>query len=404
MKRKRIQKMSKNKSKKSVLLCDASFSAIPLLEALKSKGLYVAVCGSRAGDPCHALADQSYTFDYSNKNKLLKIVQEKNFDYLVPGCTDVSYISCAWVANKLGLPGYDSEMAVKVINLKDEYRKLGKERGYPVPVHETEVENFKKLKFPALLKPSSSFSGRGILRFNKYVDLKRFIDCGEFSSLQDHALLEEFVDGQLYSHSAFLKSGKITIDFFVNEYCTINPYQVNSSYVSTKLSTEIKNKMRQWLEIFAKDLKLVDGLLHTQFIADDKNIHLIESCRRCPGDLYSLLIEKSTGISYASLYVNPFIDSLAVKPVKRGHKNYSRHTLSVTSETIFISARMAIENSKVTYVPIKKIGEVLRAAPLDRAGVFFVEHSSKRKMEQLTKNLYKFAMLETLDIEIKSKL
>ena len=395
--REAAEKMIK-KNRKSALLCDASFSAIPLLEALRAEGLFVAVCGSRAGDPCHALADASYDFDYSNKKKLLKVVKENHFDYLVPGCTDVSYISCAWVAEKLRLPGFDSEMAVKVINLKDEYRKIGKEKGYPIPVYETEVENFKKLKFPALLKPMSSFSGRGIVRFEKYSQLKDFIDRGEFAALRDNVLLEEFAKGQLYSHSAFLKAGKITKDFFVNEYCTIHPYQVNSSYVSTNLSTDIRKKMRQWLEFFAKDLKLVDGLLHTQFISDGKSIYLVESCRRCPGDLYSLLIEKSTGINYAALYVSSFIDSSYVGKLKGSRKNYSRHTLSLNRDAIFISASMAFKNSKVSYLPIKKIGEVVRAAPMDRAGIFFVEHSSKRTMESLTKNLYKFAMFEALDI------
>lgn len=388
--------MIKKTIKKSVLLCDASFSAIPLLEALKEKGLRVAVCGSRDADPCHALADESYIFDYSNKSKLLKKFKENNFDYLVPGCTDISYISCAWVAKKLGLPGYDDVRAVKVINQKNEYRKLGKEKGYPIPNHETEIANFKQMKFPALLKPMASFSGRGILRFDKFVELKRFIDCGKFSALGGEFLLEEFVEGRLYSHSAFLKAGKITTDFFVNEYCTIHPYQVNSSYVSTKLSVSVKKQMRIWLEIFAKDLNLADGLLHTQFISDGKRVYLVESCRRCPGDLYSLLIQKSTGINYASLYVSAFINLSPDVETKVSHKNFSRHTLSCNSDVIFAAAEIDIKDAKVSYVPIKKVGELLRAAPMDRAGIFFIEHLARRTMETVTENLYKLSRVQTL--------
>ncbi len=216
-------KIMKRGNQKSALLCDASFSAIPLLQALKTKGIFVAVCGSRSGDPCHTLADVSFDIDYSDKKKLLEIFTDNHFNYLVPGCTDVSYISCAWVANQLDLPGYDDELAVRVINHKDEYRKIGKEMGYPIPAYETSVENFKKLNFPALLKPMSSFSGRGIIRFEKYPALKRFIEKGEFLALEGNVLLEEFVVGDLYSHSAFLQSGKILTDFFVNEYCTIHP-------------------------------------------------------------------------------------------------------------------------------------------------------------------------------------
>lgn len=394
-----MAKMMKPKYQKSALLCDASFSAIPLLQALKAKGLFVAVCGSRSGDPCHALADASFDIDYSNKKKLLKIVADNHFDYLVPGCTDASYISCAWVAHRLGLPGYDGDRAVRVINHKDEYRKFGKAMGYPIPAYETSVENFKKVSFPALLKPINSFSGRGIIKFDKYASLRIFVDRAEFLELKGNVLLEEFANGGLYSHSAFLKAGKISIDFFVNEYCTVHPYQVNSSYVSTKLGLGIQKKMRIWLENFAKDLNLVDGLLHTQFISDGKRIYLVESCRRCPGDLYSLLIQKSTGINYASLFVSPFVKSSFSADVQVRRRNYSRHTLSVDRDVIFMSARMALENSKISYVPIKKAGELLRAAPMDRAGIFFVESPSQRVMESITINLYNAAMIEALELK-----
>ena len=154
--------------KKSVLLCDASFSAIPLLEALRAKGFFVAVCGLRSGDPCHALANTSYIFDYANKKKLLKVVKENSFDYLVPGCTDVSYISCAWVARQLGLPGYDNERSVRVINHKDEYRKLGKECNYPMPAFETEPANFKNLKLSAI---SSFIRSRSLNNFQPSINI-----------------------------------------------------------------------------------------------------------------------------------------------------------------------------------------------------------------------------------------
>lgn len=390
--------MDKKTYQKSVLLCDASFSAIPLLNALQAKGFYVAVCGSRPEDPCHSLADKSYTFNYANTKKLQKIVKDNNFNYLVPGCTDISYKSCAWVARNIGLPGYDNELAVRVINHKDEYRKLGKDQNYPIPAYETESKNFKNLNFPALLKPINSYSGRGILRFENYSQLRNFLDSAENLLPQDQSLLEEFITGQLYSHSAFLEAGKIKTDFFVNEYCTVYPYQVNSSHLSIKLPLQVQNKMRSWLKRFAKDLNLVNGLLHTQFIFDGVAVYLIESCRRCPGDLYSLLIQKSTGIDYADLYVSPFINSPYGDIVKIAPKYYSRHTLSVNQDTIFLSAAMKISNPNICYVPLKKAGELLRAAPIDRAGIFFIRHSDTRKMQDLTKNLYKFAKIETLQI------
>ena len=51
----------------------------------------------------------------------------------------------------------------------------------------------------------------------------------------------------------------------------------------------------------------MDGLIHTQFISDNNTFSLIEVTRRCPGDLYSKLIQMSTGINYSELYSMPFM-------------------------------------------------------------------------------------------------
>src|SRR4051794_18531054 len=92
----------------SVLLCDAAFSAIPILFALKRKGFRVAVCGGRAEDPGHALADQSFAIDYSDREQMLRLVKSEKFKFVVPGCTDVSFLTCVWLADQMGFPGFDS--------------------------------------------------------------------------------------------------------------------------------------------------------------------------------------------------------------------------------------------------------------------------------------------------------
>jgi hypothetical protein len=115
--------------------------------------------------------------------------------------------------------------------------------------------------------------------------------------------------------------------------------------------------------------------------------------------LYSLLIQKSTGVKYAALYVSSFIQSPYGKTVKSALKHYSRHTLSINHEAIFLSAGMAIGSKNVSYVPIKRAGELLHAAPMDRAGIFFIEHPNARKMQETTKDLYKVAKLETIAVK-----
>ena len=291
-----------------VLLVDAGFSAIPILNALKKKGYFVGVCGSKKEDPCHQLADESYVVDYSNTFALEKIFTKYNYKFIVAGCTDVSYIACATVAEKLKIPGFDSlEITNKIFN-KDGFREICESHNISSPKFVTSQKLVNSLKFPILVKPTDSFSGKGIIRFDSNADFLKHINGIKVGKKNTNLVYEEYVTGSLYSHSAFIKNGKIIDDFFVLEHSTVHPYQVNSSHLDSDLKEAIRGEVRKSIIKIVQAHNLVDGLVHTQFISDNSKYWLIEMTRRCPGDLYSYLIEFSTEINYSDLYVNSYLD------------------------------------------------------------------------------------------------
>jgi biotin carboxylase len=385
-----------NLATRTVLLCDAAFSAVPILFALKKRGYRVAVCGARPNDPGHGLADLSFVMDYSDKELLLQTVTKEGIDVLVPGCTDVSYLSCAWVARQLGLAGFDTLESSNTIHRKDAFRKFCRSHRFPTPRSASSPSELSMLNFPILIKPADSFSGRGIVKVEKRDDVGREIQRMRSKSAIQSVVFEEFVEGNLYSHSAFIRDEKIVADFFVNEYCTVHPYQVNSSHVCVDLDARVVEGLRQWLERFAAILGLADGLVHTQFISDGKAFYLIEVMRRCPGDLYSMLIENSIGVDYPALYGASFcgceVEVGLDAPVKRF---FSRHTVSVGRDCFFVSSSMALPRARVSFVPLKRTGEMLRAAPMDRAGIYFSEHQSSTEMKEITPTLKDRVTVET---------
>lgn len=384
---------------RNILLCDANFCTLPILQAVKKRGYTLTTVGSITKDPGHALADNSLNIDYSDTELLYKYVSEGNYQGIVPGCNDRSYLSSAFIAEKLGLPGFDSYETVLTIHYKDRFRIYAEQKGYPVPKAILSDKESDSLKFPVLVKPVDSFSGKGINKAYTYDELKSLCEEARQHSRSGTVLIEEFVEGKLYSHSAFIKNQKIITDFFVNEYCTVYPYQVNSSNLATLLNDKIKESLRAWAEQFAADLDLCDGLIHTQFISDNTDFYLIEVARRCPGDLYSQLIQKSTGIDYADLYAMPFC-GLELPNVVRGNEDkfISRHTSSVDEDCIFISSSLNIADTLVQSVQLKYSGELMKAAPFDKSGIYFVEHATAKKMEQLTEQLKDYVLIETLNL------
>ena len=382
--------------KPTALLCDAAFSAVPILLALKRMGYRVAVCGSRPADPGHALADLSIVMDYGDKESLLRSVTSERIDVLVPGCTDVSYLSCAWVADQLHLPGYGTMESTHTIHRKDRFRELCGVHGFPTPPSARSLSEALGLRFPILVKPSDSFSGKGIVKIEAPAGLSDGINRAIAQSGTRTLVFEEFVEGQLYSHSAFLQNGRVATDFLVSEYCTVYPYQVNSSHLGTDLDIDIVRGLRQWVEAFASALELPDGLVHTQFISNGRDFYLIEVTRRCPGDLYAILVEKSTGFDYPGLYAASFCgERPKVEKDIRQSRFFSRHTVSVDSDCIFLSSSIDVPNASASFVPLKKSAELLRAAPLDRAGIYFIEHRLAADMKAYTPKLKHCVTVET---------
>lgn len=383
---------------KNVLLCDANFCVLPILQSIKSKGHTLSVVGSKLDDPAHFLVDKSINLNYADTELLLNHISKSNYNSIVPGCNDRSYMSLAYIAEKLNFKGFDNYKTVLTIHHKDRFRAFAEQQKYPIPKAINNPDKIELLKFPVLIKPVDSFSGKGINKAYSVDEFKAHWKEAKKFSQSGLVVAEEFVEGKLYSHSAFIKNKKIVIDFFVNEYCTVYPYQVNSSNVATLLSKKIQKGLRMWTEQFANDLNLCDGLLHTQFISDNETFYLIEIARRCPGDLYSQLIQKTTGINYAELYSLPFLGiDLPDFVTFDKTRFYSRHTVSVDQECVFISASLNLNSPCIQNVQLKYSGEAMKAAPFDKSGIYFIEHKSAEEMENITEKLKDYVVIETIE-------
>lgn len=382
-----------------VLLVGTSFSTVPLLQYLKESGYHVSVCGGLKDDPCHSYADRSFYIDYSQKDALLELCQREEFDFLVPTCNDYSYNAASYVATKLNkFYGFDNISITSILHTKNGFRTFTLENSFPVPsamkagtIFDSDIFT----GFPLLIKPDDSSSGKGVTKIVDYAMLPDAIEIAKENSCNGEAIIEEFVEGALYSHSAFIQDGKILIDFFVDEFCSVYPYQVDCSSLTTNLSAELQKEVRESIEKLVSLLNLNDGLMHTQFIANEKKIWLIETMRRCPGDLYGTLIQKSTGCPYSKYYINPFLNRKNSHEFSESNKFIARHTISVSEKLPFQSFQVNIPSARTEIIPLKESGDILDKAPYDKVGIVFSEFESMEALRKYTPQMQSY-------IEVKS--
>ena len=371
------EKWSFDVKKGKALLVDTNRAAVPIYKYLESQGLQVTVVG---GDPDETLAKMAkhyVSLDYSDIPAMKKLIIKEQYDYIVPGCTDLSYLVCS----KIGYGQFlalDNEENVANINSKNRFRLLCRRMNVPIPKTLT-IEQAKN-SYSIIVKPVDSFSGRGItvLKNPNIHDINQAFETACNVSKTKDALIEEYIEGQLYSYSAFVQKKKVVAGFFVQEDSTTNPFTVDTSRVVECIGSALRQRLQEDIENIARDLNLVDGLMHVQFIEKEGQYWVIEMTRRCPGDIYSLLIEFSTQYAYAANYAAPFIGNPIESEIDKKLKHQIvRHTITSKEGELFWGLQFRQAMTIKLFVPLATSGDYISPSPYGRIGVVFLELGSE---------------------------
>lgn len=354
-----------------ILLLDAAFNALPIYESLLYYGHEVLVMGNRHDDVLAQKAGKNWiNQDYSRVSEVRAHIEELCIDYVVPGCTDVSMETYC----QLDVNFNEQDKLAKNLKLnnKIEFRLLCQQLDIPAPrLISREVFPIAGL---CICKPVDSFSGNGITVFDGS-DIHAAEEAYRTAiavSRSSSALFETYQKGDLYSCSVFIENQKFTDSFYVREGSSVNPYAVDTSYVDTIFPKKIAMIIEESLEKLVRFLRLGDGLLHAQFILQNERPFFIEMTRRCPGDLYSLLIEYSTGYPYAAKYASYFYNSSLISE-RKVQKYILRHTVATKKDIILQGIEFYDPTPVRAYFPINHMGQSMRSGQKDRAGLLFAE-------------------------------
>lgn len=309
------------------LLLDTGFSAEPILGALTRSGFEVITVGSYPQDHLAAGNERYICANYADVSEVQRIAIEVRADLIVPGCTDVSYMSACRTAKRLGMSGYDDPSLVSTLHQKQYFRRMCIDINVSVPAVFDPIAATVKCAYPLIVKPVDSYSGNGITVLRQPDDEKLAAahQLATTYSASGEAIVEQYVEGQLYSYSAFLRAGKVRQDFLVAEYGFDTEFAVDTSYLVA--NEDLSRALTSITERIACHLGIQNGLLHTQFIESGDEIFVIELARRCPGDLYSELIRCATGCGYAESYLSTFIQSPLAQPASFKRTNIVRRTI-----------------------------------------------------------------------------
>lgn len=360
---------------KRVLLLDTSFAARPIHDTLLRENCEVWVIGNRPTDPLVVRDPTHYIEgDYSDVASTQAHIERLGITNVVPGCTDVSIET----ATRLRTSGttLDSPETNNILADKSEFRDLCMRLDLPAPriIRSESLPINRKL----IAKPVDAFSGRGITVFDgaNAREATEALEKARGESRSNRAIFETYSEGDLYSYSAFVEHQEIVDAVIVSEFGSVSPFAVDTSYVDSDFPAAGAAALKVAIERIARELGLVDGLIHVQFIWNGAEPSIVEITRRCPGDLYPTLIQLSTGAHYAKRYTSYFVGLDTSGPIP-AQRFVLRHTVSAGHAPY--DGFWPIEAMRlVEFHPLTGVGrKPLAKSRVDRVGVLFCEFGTR---------------------------
>lgn len=404
--------------KKKMLLLGGSHAEIPLIQAAQALGWYVITTGNNRDGLGHPYADKTVFANYSDKDAMLELARAEGVQAVCSGCNDFALLSTVYVCEKLGLPGHDSYATSLEIHHKDKYRALATRLGIPTPRALTvAVANSKNdaglncadfdaaianLTFPIIVKPVDLTGGKGIHRATNPEEAREAYKDACSRTRQDHIVAEEFVQGTNHGFSAMLVKGKVAFAFSDNEQYFVNKYLVSGANSPSTSGSETLAKLRDYSERIARELNLIDGILHIQYIEKpDGTPIIIEICRRPPGDLYIKFVKYATSIDYPKFIVmaetGEDISGIADVPTQ-GY--WLRHCIMAGpdiangSTVRDVTFAPEIQGNIVEKFLWYKPGDVIADKLTYKAGIVFFKFESLEEMASKTARMTDLAKIE----------
>lgn len=377
---------------RALLLC-ASHNDLGLIRALRKLGYYIICTGSVPGQIGEKYVDEYIQADYSDKELILKIAKESEIDVICQCCNDFGVYTAAYVAEKLGLPGYDDYETTLLLHNKDRFKQFAKENDICTPIaevftdEETAVSWCGEGNFPLIIKPIDASAGNGVSRVDNIEEARICIKKAFQASRGKKIVIEPYITGSQHGFCTFLINGKVAACSSNNEYSILNPYRVEIDTFPADNFEEVKETLITEIEKIAALLNLKDGIFHLQYIMHENTPLIIEVMRRILGNMYSVSANFLNNLDwdYWETRVRCGLDCNEFPMHIRQEGFYAYKTILAEKNGIIASIEIPLDYEKylLRSIFLKRVGEKIENYQSTPIGFLFFMFSSQEEMKRV---------------------
>lgn len=390
--------------KKKVLLLCGSHNDLGLIRALRKLGYYIILTGNVKGLVGEKYADEYIQVDYSQKDVILNIAKEKEIDAICQCCNDWGVYTAAYVAEKLGLPGYDSYETTLLLHNKDRFKIFAEQhqiltpKSYVFDKPEDAMKWLEDAKYPVIIKPTDASAGNGIQKISSFSEAGEAVKVAFSKSRAQRVVIERFVSGSQHGFCTFLKDRKVVAYCSNNEYSVLNPYRVEIDTFPADDYEDVQEILISQIEKIADILQLKDGIFHLQYIMENGKPQILEVMRRILGNMYSVPANLLIGIDWDYWEVRAkcglSCDNLPANTKQEGYFAYK----TILAERNGIINKITVPKKYDKYLIekfiVKHPGDCITNYKSEPIGFLFFMFSSEEEMKQVLIQEYGNTMVE----------
>ena len=320
---------------KKLLFFDGSSLAACAVERARKMGVRTIVANYYPAEksPAKRIADEAWTVDFSNVEKMVELIKEHHIDGIFVGWTDSHLPYYAQICEKAGLPCCGTAEQFDILsNDKRRFKEFCVQYGIPTPeAYYVDInfrrEDLDRIVYPVMVKPADGSGGRGIMKCNNeeeliahYTELYREsaskkIVCERYMQSGNEIFIHYTVqDGYCSLSAAFLKY-KTTEEKEKAASCLFHMF-------SPKFLAEYKETTEPAVIKFIQALGIKYGNVMFQGFEENGRLYFHESGLRMGGEQFYVFAERLNGISSLEMMIEFALTGAVTSYDVRTQDNY----------------------------------------------------------------------------------